>query len=279
MAHRRSMRLGSKATPKKHDLSPDATLTPVPGSGRSRSRPRKAELTRSSPPALEEFDDPQGGHQDYFDEDYGDFDINSEFNEPEVTEEDYAGDEVGEGDDEEFIVEKILDHVIEDNELRFKVKWDGYDDPSDLTWEPEDNLAEAQEVLQEYYEKVGGREALFNKPKNKKRKRGRRSTNSVLGGRKERVPKKSRHSHPADSTPPRDEYSGLGKFQPPSGSWEDHIENIDAIQGDDGKLWIYLTWKTGEKTRHDTKTIYKRCPQQVRLTTSYQSLSIWLHAH
>ena len=268
MTHRRSRRLGSKATPKKYKSSADPTPAPVPGGDRRRGRPRKAELTRPSPPALEEFeDDPQDGQQDYFDEDNEELDGISESNEPEVNDEDDAGDESDEADDEEFIVEKILDHVIEDDQLRLKVKWEGYDDPSDLTWEPEDNLAEAQEVLQEYYDKVGGREALFDKPNDKKRKRARHSTNSVLRSGTEMLPKKPRHNHPADSTPPKDEYSEPRRFQPPSGSWEDHIENIDAIQGDDGKLWIYLTWKTGDKTRHDTKTIYKRCPQQVRFIT------------
>lgn len=26
-------------------------------------------------------------------------------------------------------------------EIRFQVKWEGYDRPSDMTWEPEENLA------------------------------------------------------------------------------------------------------------------------------------------
>jgi chromobox protein 1 len=54
------------------------------------------------------------------------------------------------------------------------------------------------------------------------------------------------------------------KWSPPSGSWEDEIEMIDACEEDDnGKLIVYLIWKNGQKTKHDTKIIYKKCPQKV----------------
>jgi chromobox protein 1 len=49
-----------------------------------------------------------------------------------------------EEDDEEedvFVVEKIVKHMIdEDGTLKFHVKWEGYDDKADMTWEPEENL-------------------------------------------------------------------------------------------------------------------------------------------
>jgi chromobox protein 1 len=53
-------------------------------------------------------------------------------------------------------------------------------------------------------------------------------------------------------------------FMPPPGSWEDAVEKIDACEGDGGTVQIYLTWKGGQKTRHTTEQVYKRCPQKVR---------------
>ena len=53
-------------------------------------------------------------------------------------------------------------------------------------------------------------------------------------------------------------------WKPPAGSWEDEIEQLDACEDEDtGKLMVYLTWKNGHKTQHETKVIYRRCPQKV----------------
>lgn len=45
-------------------------------------------------------------------------------------------------DEEVYVVERICNHMIDPKtgEPRFQVKWEGYDDPSDMTWEPEENL-------------------------------------------------------------------------------------------------------------------------------------------
>jgi chromobox protein 1 len=56
-------------------------------------------------------------------------------------------------------------------------------------------------------------------------------------------------------------------WSPPSGSWDDHIESIDACEDEStGKLIVYLNWKNGQKTKHGTEVIYKRCPQKVRMS-------------
>lgn len=41
-----------------------------------------------------------------------------------------------------FVVEKIVSHLVDEvsGELRFEVKWEGYEKKSDRTWEPEENL-------------------------------------------------------------------------------------------------------------------------------------------
>ncbi|KAI1301047.1 heterochromatin protein one [Xylaria venustula] len=170
-----------------------------------------------------------------------------------------------EGDDEElepdeYIVEKILAHVLEaDGTLKYKVKWEGYEKKADQTWEEEDNLREnATDVLDEYLASVGGRDSIIEEAQSalKTKKRGRPSSGTPVNGTKRR----RNGSHPASATPP----ASARAWKPPQGSWEDAVESIDACHDENtGKLIVYLTWKTGQKTQHDTKVIYARCPQKM----------------
>ncbi|KAI0540569.1 heterochromatin protein one [Xylaria digitata] len=166
-------------------------------------------------------------------------------------------------DEDEYIVEKILAHVLEaDGTLKYKVKWEGYEKKSDQTWEEEDNLREnAAGVLDEYLESVGGREKILEEAQTalKTKKRGRPSAGTPANGTKRRRNERN-DSHPASATPP----ASTRAWKPPPGSWEDQVESIDACHDENtGKLIVYLTWKDGQKTQHDTKVIYSRCPQKM----------------
>jgi chromobox protein 1 len=68
-------------------------------------------------------------------------------------------------------------------------------------------------------------------------------------------------NHPASTTPP----ASLEKaaFKPPTGSWEDDVEGIDACEGTDGNVMVFLQWASGHKTQHPLEQVYKRCPQKV----------------
>ncbi|KAI6715168.1 hypothetical protein JHW43_002286 [Diplocarpon mali] len=159
------------------------------------------------------------------------------------------------------------DEVSETGELRFEVKWAGFEKKSDRTWEPESNLETAEEILGEYLETVGGREgilALWEEKKaraeaKKGKKRGRGSTGEAPNGSSKRGRKSK--GHPADSTPPAS-YS-YAEFKPPTGSWEDSVVAIDACEGTDNNVVVYLTWKSGHKTQHPLAQVYKRCPQKM----------------
>lgn len=52
--------------------------------------------------------------------------------------------EDGSDDDEEaedeYAVDKILDHKVTRGVVQYKVKWLGYEDDADCTWEPASNL-------------------------------------------------------------------------------------------------------------------------------------------
>ena len=51
---------------------------------------------------------------------------------------------------EEYKVEQILDSRFYRNGLQYLVKWKGYDD-TENSWEPEANLDNAQEAIDDYY--------------------------------------------------------------------------------------------------------------------------------
>ncbi|KAM4062992.1 chromo shadow domain-containing protein [Hirsutella rhossiliensis] len=184
--------------------------------------------------------------------------------EVEDDEEDEDGDEDQEGelDEDEFIVEAIKKHMVdEDGSLKFLVKWEGWEKKSDMTWEPEDNLLEsASEVLTEYYKQIGGRDKIFEE--SEKAARGKKRGRASSGGAAMTTTKRSRKNglHPAESSPP----ATSKKWSPPAGSWEDEIESIDACEDEgSGRLVVYLIWKNGRKTKHDTSVIYKKCPQKM----------------
>ncbi|KAL2755993.1 hypothetical protein ACRALDRAFT_1064031 [Sodiomyces alcalophilus JCM 7366] len=178
--------------------------------------------------------------------------------EEEVQEEEEGDDEV---EEDEYIVEKIISHTVDaQGNITFKVKWEGYEDE---TWEPEENLLDgAPDIMAEYYRDTGSREELIEQAQEarKTKKRGRPSTGATPSGTSKRARKNGKH--PADSTPPAS--AKANAWKPPSGSWEDEVETIDACEDEQtGKLIVYLNWKNGQKTKHGTDVIYKRCPQKM----------------
>ncbi|KAL9948343.1 hypothetical protein D7B24_003447 [Verticillium nonalfalfae] len=172
-------------------------------------------------------------------------------------------DDEEDGDEEVFIVEKIISHKVEEgDQLFFKVKWEGYSKKADQTWEPESNLTEgAPEIIAEYYKSVGSRAMILEESRKGKetKKRGRPASSTPAASSKRA--RKSR-DHPSDSTPPAS--ATANTWKPPSGSWEDDVTTIDACEDEEtGKLIVYLNWKNGQKTKHTTDVIYKRCPQKM----------------
>lgn len=119
----------------------------------------------------------------------------------------------------------------------------------------------ASAILDGYLKAVGGRDKIVGESKaGTQKKRGRPAAgNTPTNGAK----RSKRDSHPASATPP----AGASKtWTPPAGSWEDQVASIDACHDENtGKLVVYLSWKNGHKTQHDTKIVYSRCPQKVRL--------------
>ena len=64
-------------------------------------------------------------------------------------------------------------------------------------------------------------------------------------------------------------------FKPPTGSWEDDVQQIDACEERDGTVSVYLTWKGGQKTQHTRNQVYNRCPQMVRYKTKPHNIYMY----
>lgn len=178
-----------------------------------------------------------------------------------------GGSQDGSDNEEEiYVVEKIVAHSYDEQEgiIKYQVRWEGYD-KDDMTWEPEENLQSADVALNKYFKKYGGRAALLESIEEKakigkkggsSKKRQRASTSQAATNGK-----RSRKSepHPADTTPPASVTEK--EFQPPR-DWESNVQAIDACE-EGGEIVVFLTWLSGEKTKHPLEVVYKRCPQKM----------------
>jgi len=164
-----------------------------------------------------------------------------------------------EGDENEYIVEAIMDHRFDGNELFFHVKWQDYPHKKDWTWEPEEHLTGGSDaILQEYYNKIGGRPVQKSPSRgvSSARKRGRNSASTAATPAKSS--KKARTSIAIGAGSPSE-----AQWKPPAGSWEEHITHIDTIEKNETGLVCYLQWENGKKTQHDIHTVHKKCPQRM----------------
>ncbi|KAL1801211.1 hypothetical protein ACET3X_001553 [Alternaria dauci] len=172
----------------------------------------------------------------------------------EPIEDDEDDSEVGE---DEYVVEAIFNHRFNKGLLQFDVKWEGYDDPKERTWESEENMEGAVDVIKEYFQSIGGRP----EPKGQKRK-GRPSlagTKSDSG-----TAASSTKRAKADKVEKR-----VAQWSPPPGSWEHDVSWIDTVEQTKnpktGELekFAYLVWNNGQKTQHPLKHVYQKCPQKM----------------
>ncbi|OSS47083.1 hypothetical protein B5807_09830 [Epicoccum nigrum] len=173
--------------------------------------------------------------------------------EPEEPEEEGDEEDVGE---DEYVVEKILGHRFNKGVLEFDVKWQGYDNPEDRTWEPEENMETAADVLKEYFEDIGGRP---EKPEKGTKRKGRASTAKSVTGTPASTTKRTKtKAEPVEKA-----------WSPPPGSWEHDVSHIDTVEenidpktGKDTR-YAYLVWNNQKKTQHPLKHIYTKCPQKM----------------
>ncbi|KAJ5173243.1 hypothetical protein N7492_005836 [Penicillium capsulatum] len=189
-------------------------------------------------------------------------------------------DSQSDGDDDEeeegvYIVERITEHNwLADGSLSLLVKWKGYEDPSDLTWEPEDGLKEgAKDVLQAYYKEIGGRpKKPAGKPGRKRKSMADDKASTSSTGPAATESKKRRKSSPKptskDTATPvisEDESSEESTWVPKGKNWDKEIRSVDTIMRDPDNqgLYAFLLWNNGKRSRVAIESCYDRCPRKM----------------
>ena len=105
--------------------------------------------------------------------------------------------ELGEGVMGIYDVEKILDKKKMGGVWKYLVKWEGWDNPGDLTWEPIEHLTSVPKILErfedEYSKKAQKRQELINnqiirsRERREKDREMRKSKNCILKKEEEDV--------------------------------------------------------------------------------------------
>ena len=112
------------------------------------------------------------------------------------------------------------------------------------------------EVLNEYFDSIGGRPQLGQKPK----KRGRKKSSAV-------------ESESATPSAPAKRIKKEKGWSPPPGSWENDVQQIETVDENvnsetgEKERWAFVLWKNGSRTQHPLDMIYRKCPQKVRSRT------------
>ncbi|KAL6710303.1 hypothetical protein ACN47E_009249 [Coniothyrium glycines] len=178
--------------------------------------------------------------------------------------EDEGSSSEGANDEDEYVVEKIISHKFVKGELLFEVKWQGYDDPKDRTWEPEQNMEGAVDVKSEYFDEIGGRPEP-PAVKGQKRK-GRASGVQSEAGTPASTMKRAKQEK---------------AWSPPPGSWERDVSHCDTVEETmnpkTGQLerFAYLVWNNQKKTQHPLQHTYQKCPQ--KMLQYYESHLVFTH--
>jgi len=159
-------------------------------------------------------------------------------------------------------------------EYTYLVKWQGFEDKADQTWEPLDNLATASEILEEYFTSIGGEPSppppasTKRGPKSGSKKRpldestpDTKPTGGAGRGRK----KQNKGEEDSDSAvvdvPVKQKY-------PPVNDWDKYITTVRTIEEKINKMgikdrWGMVGWENGQITRHRLALLHEKAPQSM----------------
>jgi chromobox protein 1 len=120
------------------------------------------------------------------------------------------------------------------------------------------------DVLKAYWDKIGGKpQAKPKTPAKKGTKRKSLAQHTPEPDASSNTKKRGRKSIKTADEPEDAKTPAL-----PEGSWEDHVELVEAIEKPDhgefkGGLMFYLKWQDGHKTQHTAQVCRQKCPQKV----------------
>ena len=126
-------------------------------------------------------------------------------------------------DAEEYEVQTIVSKRLRKGKAEYLVKWKGWEDPDDNTWEPIGNL-ECHELIEAYEKKHGSDDAEKDKAGGSKRKAGAEGTDT---------PKAKSAKKP--DTRPKGFARGLT------------AEKIIGATNDPGELYFLIKWKGSDE--------------------------------
>lgn len=173
-----------------------------------------------------------------------------------VEEEDEAASAASGVDEDVYEVEDIRSHRYLKSKLLMMVKWKGYPEEQN-TEESEEMLREgASEILDSYFETIGGRPQAASKL-------GKRKSASYLKGPSDSpAPKKSKRINGNDDESMGDTDRKTGTWVPDKKNWETEIASIDTVERDrdTGKLWAFILFNNDKRSKIGMEMVYKHCP-------------------
>ncbi|CAB4385848.1 unnamed protein product [Rhizophagus irregularis] len=189
----------------------------------------------------------------------------------DVSEEEYIEEKENSDSEDEYVVEKIIDHRKIKGVTQYYLKWKGYPE-DDNTWENESDVF-AKELIEKYWKKI----EKSNKQSVESPEESSDKGNSKENMKKiEQVKKKQtmitsnqvniRKRKFSDSFNEEPDFSLLENFPPPSlTTWEEAVDDVETVERNskDSGLWIYLNWKSGHRTRHPASVANLMCPQKI----------------
>merc|ERR1712013_144667 len=126
---------------------------------------------------------------------------------------------------EEYEVEKILERRVKKGKTEYLIKWKGYDNEEDNTWEPQENL-DCEDKIVDFEKQRKEKEAKAAGSKGEKRK-------SETSGKKEEPKEKKKKEK--DDNKPRGFARGLT------------AERIIGATNDPGELFFLIKWKGSDE--------------------------------
>jgi len=130
--------------------------------------------------------------------------------------------------DEEYEVEKILDKRQRKGGMEYLVKWKNFDDPDDNTWEPSDNLADAEEKIKMFEKDLEAKSSGAAKKEAAKRK----ATGSP-------APRADKDAKSTTKKAKEEKAQGFGRKL--------DAEKIIGATNEPGELFFLIKWKGTEE--------------------------------
>jgi Chromo shadow domain len=114
----------------------------------------------------------------------------------------------------------------------------------------------ASEVLDNYFEKIGGR------PESTSKLGKRKSTSNLKTTSSPPLPKKVKRTNGNDEDSMDETRQKTGTWMPKKENWESEIASIDTVERDreTGKLWAFIFFTNNRRSKVGMEMVYKHCP-------------------